>query len=532
MVLPSILAATTMLSAVPADAAAAAWPRTCAERTEGRETSSYADVVAFLDALGTKWSILRTETIGRSVRGHAIPLAVVADPPATTSAEARTSGRLVVYLQGNIHGGEVEGKEAVLMLLRELAQGKHPQWLERLVILAAPIYNIDGNEAWGEGLRNRPHQNGPPKIGERGNGGGLDLNRDCVAAQSPEMRGALEHVYRRWDPHVVMDLHTTNGTRHGYALTYAPPLHPDTDAGILAFCRERLLPEVRTRMRTRHGLATFLYGNAGSRGGRRVWSTFGADPRVVTNYAGLRSRIGILSEATSYLPFPERIEATRLFVTEVLDVVAERWQEIGRLTRAADARTTARGRTGTPEAGIRFEPVARGEEAVLLETPAATKARKPHESPGEIESVLMPVYDRSRAVASVRLPRAYAVPASEARVIEVLARHGVRALPLPSPTTLLADVYQVEAVRAGAAGLRGRYEPQEMTLSAGSMIVPTAQPLGTLAFHLLDPEAPGGVTVWGLLEAGLAVGGTHPVARLRELPESGGESNPPNEERP
>ena len=521
---PLMLTVPLLTSARPAMPADRGWPCTRAEQTDGVETSSHADVLAFLKQLGVRWDALKTETIGRSVRGLEIPVVTVAVPPAADAAEARASGRLVVYLQANIHGGEVEGKEAVLMLLRELAQGRHPTWLEHVVILAAPIYNIDGNEAWGEGLRNRAHQNGPSRIGERANGGGLDLNRDCMAARSPEMQAALTHVYRRWDPHVVLDLHTTNGTRHGYALTYAPPLHPDTDPGLLAFCREELLPGVRQRMRVHRGLETFLYGNVVSRDGHRVWSTFGPDPRVVSTYVGLRNRIGILSEATSYLRFPERIEATRLFVTEVLDMAVERRKVIAELTQAADARSAAQARAGTAEAGIGFEPASRGEEPVLLETPAATKERKPHESPGEIESVVLPIYDHTRVLTRVRLPAAYLVPESETRVIELLDRHGLTSVSIRSPMSVTADVYRIEAGEAGPGGtrrVRGQFEEAEVDARSGARLVPTAQPLAALAFQLLDPMAPSGVTVWGLIDGELAVGGTHPIVRLRKLPGAG-----------
>lgn len=523
MFVPVMLSSAVMAFAGPGVPADGNWPRTRAEHSADTETSTHADVMGFLRVLGAKWDALEIEAIGRSDRGLEIPLVTVAVPPAASGVEARASGRLVVYLQANIHGGEVEGKEAVLMLLRELARGKHRRWLERLVILAAPIYNTDGNEAWGEGSRNRPHQNGPSKVGERHNGGGLDLNRDCMAAQSPEMRAALAHVYRRWDPHVVLDLHTTNGTRHGYALTYAPPLHPDTDPELVAFCREQLLPGVCGRMRSRRGLETFFYGNVVSRDGRRVWSTFGPDPRVVTNYVGLRNRIGILSEATSYLPFRERIEATRFFVVEVLDMVAERRQGIVKLTQSADTRAVARARGGGAEAGVAFESVSRGEEPVLLETPAATRERKPHESPGAIESVLLPVYDRTRVATSARLPAAYLVPASEGRVTDLLAWHGLTALRVRSPVTVRGQVYRIEVSETGAGGgrrARGRFEEAELEAQAGAHVVPLAQPLAMLAFHLLDPEAPSGATAWGLLDTALGVGRDHPIGRLHELPDA------------
>src|SRR5262249_24776042 len=154
------------------------WPQTRAERTGYRETSHYSDVVAFLERLQAQGGPLAVQYIGASEGGRRIPLAIVASPPVATADEARRSGRVVVYVQANIHAGEVEGKEAALMLLRELAQGEKAPWLDKMVLLVTTIYNIDGNEKFGDGARNRPSQDGPEQVGERANGQGFDLNRD------------------------------------------------------------------------------------------------------------------------------------------------------------------------------------------------------------------------------------------------------------------------------------------------------------------------------------------------------------------
>jgi hypothetical protein len=298
-------------------------PQTRAERSNYRETSSYADVVAFLRELMAGSRTMRLEWIGRSAQGRPMPLVVVADDPAITPLKARAENRLVVYVQANIHGGEVEGKEAALRILREIGGRERlarPAWdLTRTVLLVAPIYNIDGNERLGPLARNRPSQDGPDPVGERANGQGFDLNRDCMKAESPEMRAVLEHVYVRWDAHAIMDLHTTNGTRHGYELTYSPPLNPTTEDGVLRYSRDELLPKVRAAHRRATGRDLFDYGNAARPSSGPRWETFGFEPRYVTNYAGVRNRIGVLSEAASFQPFETRVEATVRFVWLVLE---------------------------------------------------------------------------------------------------------------------------------------------------------------------------------------------------------------------
>ena len=191
MISHSALWALTCLLALAPPPARAQKPFTIltrAEATDYRETSHYSDVIAFLSRLKTEGAPIRLEEIGASAEGRKIPLVIVAKPMVKNAVEARKKGKLVIYLQANIHGGEVEGKEAVLILLRELAKRDANRWLDRLVLLIAPIYNCDGNDKLGPCKINRSHQDGPDPVGDRPNGQGLDLNRDCIKAETPEMQ--------------------------------------------------------------------------------------------------------------------------------------------------------------------------------------------------------------------------------------------------------------------------------------------------------------------------------------------------------
>jgi hypothetical protein len=220
-----------------------AWPQTRAEKTQFKETSTYADVVMFLDDLQRAGAPISVKWMGSSTEGNLMPLVIASRPLVTTPSQAKASGKPIVYIQANIHAGEVEGKEAALALLRNYSR-QEKGLLDRFVFLISPIYNIDGNEKFGPQARNRPGQVGPELVGVRPNGQGLDLNRDCIKAESPEMRGVLEHVYS-WDPDIVFDLHTTDGTRHGYQLTYSPGMHPNSDPEIRRFTQDELLPKIR-----------------------------------------------------------------------------------------------------------------------------------------------------------------------------------------------------------------------------------------------------------------------------------------------
>ena len=235
----------------PASLAGSGAGRSCmaqttrAERTDYRETSTYADVLAFLDSLERAGAGVRIGTLADERRGTSGALGARCRARwSANPSEAHRSGKPVVWLQANIHAGEVEGKEAAQMLLRDLTRGPLRPLLDSLVLIVVPIYNTDGNEHWAPGEENRPGQNGPAIVGRNQNGQGLNLNRDYVKMEAPETRGAAA-LLEAWDPDVFIDLHTTNGSYHGYALTYAPGLNPNANPGAGLRARPPAAPRPR-----------------------------------------------------------------------------------------------------------------------------------------------------------------------------------------------------------------------------------------------------------------------------------------------
>src|SRR5882724_9911015 len=229
------------------------------ELTNYEETSRYDDVVAIFNQLQRRTSLMRLEKFGESTEGRAMPLAILSDPPIAQPREARDSGKPIVFVLANIHAGEVEGKEAAQHLARRLLNGDLRPLLKELIVLIAPIYNADGNERIS--LTNRVPQNGPiGGVGVRENAQGLDLNRDFIKLEAPESM-ALVRLLNAWDSHVTVDLHTTDGSYHGYHLTYSIPLNPSLNQNLLDYHRAKLMPALTRAMRTRHNFRTYYYGN-------------------------------------------------------------------------------------------------------------------------------------------------------------------------------------------------------------------------------------------------------------------------------
>lgn len=504
------------------------WPRTRPERTSYEETSRYADVVTFLDSLAGRSDLLHFTSFGYSEEGRRLPLVVFGRTEDASPAAVRASGRTRVLVFADIHAGEVAGKEAAQVLLREMARGLRDRWADSLVILVAPIYNADGNERIS--LRNRRRQHGPVGgMGQRANASGLDLNRDNVKLESAEAR-ALTRVYREYDPHVALDLHTTNGTHHAYHLTYAPPLHPSTDPGIVRLLREELLPAVTAAVREKHGWEFFTYGNVpGTFGmrGERGWYTYDHRPRYTTNVQGLRNRFGILSEAYAYATFRDRILAHGRFVEEVIEFAWSHATRVGEVAARAD-RAPAPGM----EVALRADVVRGDTIAVLMG--AVDEERNPYT--GDVmyrrrDTVIverMPDYGAFEATESVRAPAAYLVPPEQAVVVERLSAHGVETVTLDRRARLNASTFRVDSTWTAERPYQGHllrqaqgvWHDREVELEAGTVVVPVRQPLGRLIVLLLEPRSDDGFLAWNLLDEALEESDVYPVLRVEELPES------------
>ncbi|HWH02171.1 MAG TPA: M14 family metallopeptidase [Gemmatimonadales bacterium] len=504
--------AVVILAAFPLVLSAQALPKTTAERTNYQQTSTSADVGVFLDSLQLAGAPIAVGTMGTSTLGKPVYLVIASDPPVTSAAEAAASGKLVVYVQANIHAGEVEGKEAVLELLRELA-GPRRDLLKSLVILICPNYNPDGNDAFGPQAVNRSEQNGPELVGQRADGINLDLNRDYFKAEAPETRASLERVYTTWDPAVMMDLHTTDGTLHGFLLTYAPPLDPMSPAGPFAFARDQMLPALRKTLADKYHEPIFDYGNVDDPMNPKSWDTYAPVGWYGTNYAGLRGRIGILSEAYSHADFKTRIQVTHDFVVETLNFSLAHADEIRRLERESDRQTTLEGLglAPRPSLAVEYKLAGRGTEPIPLEimqpSGDSSRGRARLAGTGKLKTWNLPVNDRFADSLTRPEPAGYFLPPSAIAVARLLRLHGIAVTQLSSAWTDTVEVLENAQLTWAPREFQGHHllsvkgttTRVSRTLPPGTFFVSTGQPLGRLVFALLEPEG-WGLARWGIYD--------------------------------
>lgn len=509
-------------TSVRAQLADLAFVETRAEATDFIETTRYDELMNFLDVVVANSDRLFQTTFGYTTEGRALPLVVFGDVRSAAPADVRRDAKTRVFIMANIHGGEVEGKEASLMMLRAMAEGRYDRMLDSLVVLVAPIYNADGNEAIA--LDNRGPQHGPlGGMGTRANARGYNLNRDHTKVDAPETRGLIT-LLRDYDPHVVVDLHATNGTHHGYHLTYAPPLNPNTSVAVIDLLRGDWLPTMTARIKGQYDIDTYYYGNLPWPGQDlpRGWYTFDYRPRFNNNYVGLRNRLAILSEAYAYLPFRERIEITRIFVDEILEYA----QENAGVIRAIVAESDAEEIVGM-EMALRatFEQSPEPVEILMGDV-----AEEIHPFTGEVIYRRLDVrrpeemfeHGAFTPIETERVPEAYLIPGHLVHVLEALSLHGVGYEQIGREDTLEVERFRIDESRMAEREferhhmreLEGEYERLRMVVPAGWYRVDMHQPLARLAFVLLEPRSDDGLLAWNALDDEIEGATYYPLLRV------------------
>ncbi len=491
-------------------------PLTRAELTRYAETSRHADVMAFLAALDDPR--LHETSFGASPEGRELPLLVLSTRGVKTPEDARRAGVPVVLVMAGIHAGEVEGKEAVLMFVRDLLANGHDGLLDAITLVVVPLFNPDGNDRIDPAnraldLAKRHGQLGPTSgVGTRTNASGINLNRDYLRQDAPEMQLLQARVFQPWAPDLAIDCHATNGSVHRFDLTYDAPHTIDSGrAEPIAFVRDQLLPAAAARVKQATGRDSFFYGNfVEDEGGQgEGWMTYTHHPRFGANYRGLTGRADVLLETYAYISFEARVATTYAFLVELLRLAGERAGELMSAVRAAER---PRDRIAIR---YRLEPT---------ETPATILTRAPRTLDGAPTEVTIPHLARFVGDRVIDRPWGYAVPPA---LGASLARHGLPVRTLDRSTELACEVATIEAVHTtgartileapGEARIDARFDRRTEALPAGTVLVETGTRLGAIASYLCEAESDDGLIACGWI-ATPAPGDRFPAVRVVEPP--------------
>ncbi|TAF52382.1 MAG: hypothetical protein EAZ62_05990 [Sphingobacteriia bacterium] len=487
------------------------------EKSNFEKTTTHGELLQFLDRLAARSPYLHRIVLGKSHMGKEIPLVILANPKITSAAEAKASGKPVVYVQGNIHAGEVEGKEIIQQLLRSILLGPDAHLLDNQILVFVPMYNTDGNDKMAKGLR-PTQENSPLETGERENGQGLDLNRDGIKTEAPETRALMDVILNGWDPQMMVDLHTTNGSWHGYSLTWAPGYLSAGEAGPYHYVNDKVLPSITQNLDRNLGLKLGPFGDFTTREGwpPKRFFTYNHHPRYLINQMGLRNRMSILSEAFAHERFYQRMHSTYAFVHEILSWCNQHAKEVWQINAAADkaAMESVLQGAGKTKKGVRFKMVAQAKPLAPFrsyEFQAFTTANGNTQwnRTGRIVNYdSVPYYADFKDTLAVTLPRGYVIPAAFAAVAQQVKQLGGRVDTLRKATVFVGEEFRVEqytkAKRAfeghNMASAEGVYAPREYKAAAGDFLVDLAQPLANLLFYALEPQSDDGLLVWNFYD--------------------------------
>ena len=470
---------------------------TPSEAASFETTPSYAETRAWLDRLVAASPLLRIETFGRTPQGRDLYAVVAAKP-----GPAR---KPVVLAQAGIHSGEIDGKDAGLMLLRDIAlRGKH-RLLDRADLIFVPIFNADGHER--SSPFNRPNQRGPRSQGWRTTAQNLNLNRDYLKADTPEMR-AMIGLLRKYRPALYLDLHVTDGTDYQYDITFAFPGWAGYYAhspSIGRWLDKSYRPAVTAALAAAGHIPGLYIDAVDARDPDKGIRLNADSPRFSTGYADLARIPSVLVETHSLKPYRQRVLGTYVLVEESLRLVGEEGDRV-HAAIAADRASLPSQTTLSWKAAPRPLFVIPDFRGV-----AHVKYRSPASGGNEVRYLGRPITQRMPVLGQVpdkvvALPAAWWVPATKPEVIALLRLHGIAFETLAQPRTVAVDMVRLSEPQLGNANeghvpLAAKayvHALRQETFPAGSVRVPSAQPLGLLAAAMLEPESPDSLLAWNL----------------------------------
>ncbi len=481
------------------------------EKSECLRTPRYAETVEYCKRVASASPWARYVSFGKSSQGRDMPLVILSKDGAFSPEAAAKTKKAVVLIQSCIHAGEPDGKDASLMLMRDIAVTKSKAaLLDHAIILIVPILNVDGHERFGK--FNRINQDGPEESGWRVTSTNLNLNRDYVKADTPEMRGLLR-LFSAWLPEFYMDCHVTDGMDFQYSVTFGTEIFQNIDSGIAQWLRKTYIPEMTAQVE-RSGTLIAPYMGAREENDLSKGFIFSvAGPRFSTGYGAAQNRPSVLIETHVYKPYKMRVDATYEVLAATLGIVNRNADALKKLVRQADERASAAASEGT-YIPMRFA-ISELSKPILFKGWRTTRSLSPVTGTlltyysRDTANIVVPYFDQPVVTDSVQLPDCYLIPQEWAGIVDVLTVHRVAMRRLAAPATLNVEVYKLTAPSWQPAPYEGRqYARFKTTLGnetrtypIGTYVVPAAQRTAKVIANLLEPKGADSFVSWGFFNA-------------------------------
>lgn len=480
------------------------------EKSGFKETPRYAETIAYSKKLANASDIIHYTTFGVSPQGRELPLLIIDKNGNFTAEKVRQSDNVVFLIQAGIHSGEIDGKDAGFMLIRDMViKGINKKLLNHVTILFMPIFNVDGHERFG--AYNRANQNGPAEMGWRTTAQNYNLNRDYLKADTPEMHGFLK-LYHEWLPEFFADCHVTDGADFQYVVTYAIETIGVQDQNIIEWTKKAYVPEFSKKMK-KDGFPVIDYvqfrkwhdPRSGLEGGV-------GKPRFSNGYTCLLNRPGLLIETHMLKPYKDRVDGTYSVLKNTLEILNVEYLNLRKKIAKADQDVQSK----------KFR-----EENFPL-TYAATKdctlvdflgveytVEKSDLSGGdwfryskEKANFKLPYFNNYIVDKSTRLPEAYIIPVEWTEIISRMKLHGIEMFTLKQAKSLAVDSYKFSNEKWASIPFENHHNvtfnleeiQEERVYPVGSVVIAMNQSRAKVIAHILEPDAPDSYVFWGYFD--------------------------------
>jgi len=493
---------------------------TTGEKTDWTQTAPYAEAVEISHRLEKASRFVKVLDIGTTPEGRTMIALVVSKDRAFTPEAAAKTGKVVMLIQSGIHAGEIEGKDTVLMLVRDMTvTRKFAAWLDHCIFVIIPVFNVDGHEHFSP--YNRPQQNGPRDTGLRANAQRLNLNRDYIKADTPEMRAWLR-TFTAWNPDFHIDNHVTDGSDMQYDVTWDMARNQDLAEPAGTWVREKFVPELDKRMAADgHLVAPYGALRGGANGREFFMEVF--SPRYSHLYCAVQNRPSLLVETHSLKAARTRAWANYDIMRHSIETILLDPEGLRKAVREADREMASR-------AGDRAAPPVylAGRVSSEKSRPLTYLALKQGQAPSEItgamtnrylpepDNIQTVIHDQIDTTLEAQMPLGYLIPSAWKEIADLLALHGVEMERTTGPLTQEFETYRFSGITWAGGPVEGhislakfesRLVKEKITIPAGSYWVPMKQRRARLILSTLEPQAPDSFARWGLMYPVFETGG-------------------------
>ncbi|MEI6348817.1 MAG: M14 family metallopeptidase [Bacteroidota bacterium] len=479
------------------------------EQSNYLETPTYKATIDYCDRLVNGSKMINMVSIGKSARGNNIPIMIVDKNGFTSAKSIRKTGRAIIFIQACVHSGEPDGKDAGLMLIRDLVfRNKNTEILNNLSIVFLPIFNVDGHERWG--AYNRINQNGPKEMGWRTTASNYNLNRDYLKADAIEMKNWIA-MYNKWEPDFLFDCHTTDGADYQYAITYSLETSGNLDESITKWLSNKYIKEIEPKM-TLMGYSIFPYVIFRNWHDPRSGLINYASPlKLLNGYAAARNRACMLIETHMLKSYQTRVFATYHILMESLKLFSNQKEELLNLNQKADEYILSKQFKQQPFvikytiSGDSDMVVFKGVHYDVIKSDVTQGDWFVYDSTRK-EDFITPYFKKLKPQSIINIPSGYVIPPEIEFIKPLLELHNIYYFKIKEDVSVKGEVLRFKSVKLSSTSNEGRQSviEQSNTLSQeqilvpkGSIVVPINQKTAKVILNMFEPDSPDSFLQWG-----------------------------------